>query len=825
MINIKLYWILRSWWRNIIFKIKKASYIVRRKYENQKRTKSFSLLILKMIIKKLALSSIICISFIQIDKLILDITKTAALDNQLFLDIVIGGIGVSGVILGLYCSNTISIFSSKYTNAPESISKLYQQDILTNKCIKQIVGYITLCIVLLVVCISKTDFYYATVGLLLFLTIRTIITFSVAGNRAYDFSNTYRIADLVYPELYSSIKKLSNRNSIHCDENFQNHYRKICSKQLDILNDIAIYNETSAATQTAAVIPFLNANVGMLFFYLKNKPSIHYSSYWFSDKTKYQQWHIASDTETSMYVRYGRMLEPHKEKDYSWFESKIEEINSASLAMLIKSSDYTSIYSFLVLLSNVPNEIVQKSSLDYWAKYILSLRSKILPIIVNDKEKDDTNSTIIGVTDAYAVLIFNTIMNICEYIDKLDIAQELSYAVEIASTSNYEDIDFKKAVHLNSKRIDIFYNSILTERKIEKEKITPDWYIEQVVSKEIFDHINYLSNQLFFLYSEAYSIGETLLENKCYYSAAIWFSRLTEIYAKISNKQTFAKFEAIESESIVKKRDSEVIWNESNITRNAESIQRLSAQSIHSLKKCSSIFALTHSDNRTNFPDLLGYSYNLICDSLIKSIVENDYETFASLYDGFLGTTLLYQEYIRADLANPINNYNRQFAFGVFASPIVEFSMISGLAILWGEFIDSEEWRTVVEKELDPYKDTNDANKYGILPKIISTIKAHKSIRFGIGNRDTIQIGWEQSVSRAIRNHPNYKEEYGNHFDKYVKSNSKIFSAFSRHHLADLGVLEDTEELYLVLCINPYVKDEEKYHTNSKWEEMINDEK
>lgn len=821
--NTKLYWILCSWWDNLIFRIKKVLYSVRHKYENEKRTKSFSLLMLKMILKKLVFASVVCAVSIQIDKLILNIIKGTALDNQLFLDIIIGGIGVAGVILGLYCSNMASIFSSKYTNAPESISKLYQQDILTNKCIKQIVGYITLCIVLLVVCITKIDFYYATVCLLLFLTIRTIITFSVAGNRAYDFSNTYRIADLIYPEILSVIRKLRNRKDLHSDNNFQNYYRNICSNQLDILYDIAIYNESSSDTQTAPVIPFLNANIQTLFFYLENKPSIHYASYWFANKTKYQQWHIASYSETSMYVRFGRMLEPKTEKNYAWFESKIEKINDVSLTSLIKSSDYTSIYNFLVLLGDVPTEIVQKNSLDYWVDYILALKSKILPIIINNKS-DETNSKIAGLSEAYAVLIFNTMKNICAYVDKLNIAQELSYATEIASKSSYSNVDFKKAVYLNSKKIEDFYNAIEVEGKIEKVKITPDWYIEQIIAKEIYDHIVYLSKQLSFMYAEAYNIGETLLDNKCYYSAAIWFSRLTEVYAKISTKQTFIKFEEIQTELIGKKKDVEIKWDESDVAPNVESIQKLSAKSIHALKKCSGIFALSHNKNRTDFPDLLGYCYNLICDSLVGSIVKNDHATFKALYDGFLGTAILYQEYVRVDLINPINNYNSKAVFGVFASPVVEFSIISGLAILWGEFIDAPEWRQTIESELEPYKDANNTDKHSLLPQIINIIKNIKANLLGCGDRELIQIGWKQAVSAVMRDHPNYKVTYGNHLDKYISSKSKIFSAFSRYHFADFGVLEDTDELFLVLCINPHVKDDEKFHTHSKWEEIVNDD-
>ena len=823
IMNTKFYWIIRSWRKNIIFKLKKILYSIRYMLENKKRTESFSWLILKMVFKKLLLACIICVSSILIDSIILNITEADILDHQLFLDIIIGGIGVAGVILGLYCSNMASIFSSKYTNAPESIIKLYQQDILTNKCIKQIVGYITICVVMLVVCIAEIDFFYFSVVLLLILTTRTIITFSVAGNRAYDFSNTYRIADLIYPEIYSIIKKIKKRNDIHSDDSFQNYYKKLCFKHFETLSDIAMYNEKNSNGRTAPAVSFLCSNIRTLFFYIENKPSIHYASYWFADKTKYQQWHTASDTETSIYVRCGRMLEPKSEKDYCWFESKFEKINNVSLSMLISSDDYTSLYSFLVLLGKVPEEIVQTESLNYWIKYILSLKSRILPIITNNKNLADTNQNIAGLSDAYVILLFNTIMNICDYVDKLDISKELSYATEIAYKANYEKIDFKEAVYLNSKKIETFYNSIAVEKKIEKDKITPDWYVEQVLSKEIFDHLNYLSNQLSVLYTEAKNIGENLLENKCYYSAAVWFSRLTEIYSKISSRDIFGKFKELESELIIRKKDDGKTCNESVITKNAENIQKISTQSIHSLKECSSIFALSHNTNRTEYPDLLGYCYNLICDSLVTAIFENDYETFVTLYKGFLGTALLYQEYIRTDLVNPANNYNRQAALRVFASPLVEFSKISGLAILWGEFTDVSKWRNAVESEIEPYKDVSNTDKHKVLLNIIDTIKNYKLFRFGIGNRDLIQTGWEQLVSTAMRNHPNYKEEYGDHFDKYINSKSKIFTEFSRHHFADLGVLQDTDELFLVLCINTYLKDEEKFHTDSKWEELINE--
>lgn len=73
----------------------------------------------------------------------------ATLSESILVDIVIGGIGVAGVILGLYCSNMTSVYSSKYTNAPVTISSAFQRDVVTNRCIKQITGYIIFCVIIL----------------------------------------------------------------------------------------------------------------------------------------------------------------------------------------------------------------------------------------------------------------------------------------------------------------------------------------------------------------------------------------------------------------------------------------------------------------------------------------------------------------------------------------------------------------------------------------------------------------------------------------------------------------------------------------------------
>ena len=93
-----------------------------------------------------------------------------------------------------------------------------------------------------------------------------------------------------------------------------------------------------------------------------------------------------------------------------------------------------------------------------------------------------------------------------------------------------------------------------------------------------------------------------------------------------------------------------------------------------------------------------------------------------------------------------------------------------------------------------------------------------------MGERDIIATGWEQRISAVIRNHPNLIIEFDRFGDEHFISGSKIFSSFANTSLFYMDVLHNTEELFCVLCINPLVEEEDKYHTKSKWEEELNNE-
>lgn len=146
--NSKWYWLIRQKYRNLKFQIKKAAFRLNERKESSERLSSFSRIVIRTLLVQVAINLVLVAVLYVGDKLLLSameiLAKTqtnplvATLSESILVDIVIGGIGVAGVILGLYCSNMTSVYSSKYTNAPVTISSAFQRDVVTNRCIKQI---------------------------------------------------------------------------------------------------------------------------------------------------------------------------------------------------------------------------------------------------------------------------------------------------------------------------------------------------------------------------------------------------------------------------------------------------------------------------------------------------------------------------------------------------------------------------------------------------------------------------------------------------------------------------------------------------------------
>lgn len=267
-----------------------------------------------------------------------------------------------------------------------------------------------------------------------------------------------------------------------------------------------------------------------------------------------------------------------------------------------------------------------------------------------------------------------------------------------------------------------------------------------------------------------------------------------------------------------------IVWEDSKLDSAKQKIEAMQKQLPQLLVKCGGAFALTHWSKREDYPDLLGFCYNHICEALISSIEENDFETFKGAYSGFLAIMLLYQEYIRTDVIKIKEPHRQQGVFHVATAPIIEYAMISGFAILWGEFNHSPQWGELITTELQRFIKEDEDNHSVTLKRITEMATARKHHMFGIGNRDVLQTGWKQRIERAIRNSGLCEYEYKSFGQKVLKTDSKLLKIFCGISFSDMGFTYDVEDIYFICCVNPYMPPESRYIGDFKWEEDLDED-
>ena len=124
----------------------------------------------------------------------------------------------------------MSMYAEKYANAPQSISRLFENDIVSNKCIKAITNYLIFSVVVLFLQIIQIDIGIIMLIVLGVKALKIIVSFAFMSRRTYQFSDMYYVTNAVYKEIYRNLLHLNKGKMFTHDNNFQNHYKKQVKK-------------------------------------------------------------------------------------------------------------------------------------------------------------------------------------------------------------------------------------------------------------------------------------------------------------------------------------------------------------------------------------------------------------------------------------------------------------------------------------------------------------------------------------------------------------------------------------------------------------------
>lgn len=812
--NSKTYWKLRKRMLSILFKFKTIIYRSISIISIPKDYAPFSLVIAKKAILGLIKGIIIALFLLFLDGILLEAECLAKIDGSIFTAVVIGCLSIAGVILGLYCANISSIYSSKYANAPAAVSNAFQCDRLTQRCISVIIDYIIFGFIVIVEILIDCSLSLGTVFTIILWSIVVIISYSVAGNRAYQLADVYSVADDSYRLLYRIISNNLNKKIYSNDASFQNHFQKICENQFKLLNEIQRFGESLAENNIATMIQFMCKNLALVEAYWEIKRYIPRDSYWFRNTQKYQKWHLTDSIETSTALRTGTILPSKAEHDYWWFENEIFSINRKCILYLCKTSNYSSLYTYLSCFDTICEIAINSKEVNYFVNQINYLRELVEKLATDiEKQDDEENKIFAGIVEQISLLYLGIVLESKKYCENLDIKKFISNAISIIDKGKPLD---KCELFRGKEQLD-FYNKIITEIQVEKKRLTPDWLIAQNVAKEAHVYINSLIDAIREGIDNSFRLGQYLYEKKMLFESCIISLRFYEYESKLS--RLLEVIELKEKEFSEYHIDQALVWDELKIEILKQTIKKWKNTIPSLLLKCSSEFSIKTWEKRDEYPDFLGESYNHICDDAINAITQNNISQFQVDFENLSRLMLLYQEYIRTDFIKKKDVYKIEFVYYAFTSPIAEWAQIGGLAILWGEFNSNKDWKEIVNTVTAKIF-TDDSEGTELAETFIKYIQDRDKSWIGFGYRGFLETEWKQRVAQAIKNSEIYQTEY-DLFGMKLKTESKLLNAFCQN-FESMGFITDPSEVYWVLCINPMLPEEKKFRTRYSWEDKLN---
>lgn len=811
----KIYWRIRKRILDLIFKIKKIIYKVSiRKYSSIEYS-SFANILLKKLIFKVVMVTIL-VKFLHIgDGILYKYGVTKRINNEIFINVIIGQLGVAGVILGLYSSNISSIYSTRYASAPKKISIAFQYDWLTMKGLNFITNFIIFGTIILVKLLLGYNVGLLSGSFLIFLSLLVVISFGITGNRIYQLSDVFRVADDVHIILKRIITKQLKREIYISDANYQNHFMKITSDKIELLKAIQKYGCNPELADSSSVLEFMCSNLALMEQYWLIKSNLIKDSFWFKRKGIYQQWHFANSTEASMALKSKTVLKPKEKTDNHWLEDELMSMNHSCINYLIKNNDFGTLYNYFDILRSICKSAIVNKEANYYIKEIDWLKTTIQSSEANINS--DENLVFTGLVELISLLYLDIIIESSKYFEKFKIDEVFDSVINGIDTGK----TFNSISAIRGRDNIEDYKKILTEVQVEGNRLTPDWLMKQYIAKEEFVYVNTLFDIVRESIEHAYSLSCFFEDKEMYYESCILLTRFYEYESKLSYFYMIAN--DIEDDLKKYHLDTEDKWDDSRLELVKEKFLDYKKEIPDKLVKCSSAFIIKNWDRREEYPDLLGESYNHIAEDAVEAIVNNDIDQFEKTYSNLTRIILLYQEYIRADFIKNRDLYRIEQAFYAFTSPIVEWAQIGGLGILWGEFFKNIQWCNIVKnasKILFNIEKSEEGAK-ALASQMVEYALQRESFMFSIGNRGILKTSWKQSVQNAIEEANIIETEYIK-FSPRIKTDSKLIKAFCPNFLS-MGFLSDPSEVFWVICVNPLLSENEKFHSKYSWEDDLNE--
>lgn len=687
-------------------------------------------------------------------------SEIPAIDSDIYKDFA----SLLAALAGIYFATVSIVTSTSYS----SLSRDTRSLIWAEKLNSFYFTFLVSLIVNLLILASTNAYGYNTGSLIFFATILCCIVavwwFMRVSILLFEFfDSTVLLERQVIPDIGRLIKAATVEGFQWSVPAVQNHYQKRVENRLDVYENIVESSfkirEGGITVDKGQLKKLFGHTLSLLRYYGINKPGIPAESYWFKRGHKQADWFTSSSSATDIGLRTGGSLQPEQVPDNMWLEKALIGIAIKIIGVAHLSKDHLLIASLYSTLQQYIECLTKEHSADTANELFSSVKGMAQEFITNIEftPKDYANveqglAPPLAVVDFFAMAPLAIIIG---YRKGVEDFEKEKFAKTLASIKWDKDYGIYKhrLPHEVGSQLRYVQKGLRFERSVEGSRLSPDWYVAQLVSIGALRYLCAIPEKVNALIQKEYvDFANTLISQNRHLLAMQVIERGLEACSKCEAHFGYFKHihEGLESTQQVQDIPKpKVDWNKAQ-----EQLEGCRIELIRSFAKISP--TTVNLPQHPSLPDYFGKAYWLISQECLYCIIQDKKDLFKLLFP-------MYFIHVFAAYNRFLQKYQEtQADFWIVQNidVIRDLLALSGYTLIYAELGQKELWE-VVKSAWDAYltalKEQNqDAEKW--LHTIAKTSFVKSAYR-SISNRDLAQSGWQTAVSRDLAKKGIIREE------------------------------------------------------------------
>jgi len=350
------FWVRRRSYSKFRFRLRVTRYAIRQFGSERSQT----LAVLRFSLATVASQTVYAIGLVvlalAIDRYVLPLLNFTwgvplrRIDGASYVTTAAAVLQTMGVFLGLLFTAIGVVIGSGYGRVATDIRELVISEKLSNRYLKIVALTGIYALFLCGLNVSAVAAPRTGIVFLFALTTFGVFSFIGFGFRVYQLLHPEFVAQLLNTQVAESMHQLHGSHPYARDISFQTHHRKIIERTVATYEQLLGFVNTDPPNLASSKDVVLGQTL-LLGIYTHLKSRIPVGSAWYPERAVYRSILTSDDSSlVTVHIPTATMPQPGRRRDYLWFEKKIAEVVSATVALHVEHDDLRRAIDILLAL-------------------------------------------------------------------------------------------------------------------------------------------------------------------------------------------------------------------------------------------------------------------------------------------------------------------------------------------------------------------------------------------------------------------------------------------------------------------------------------------